>query len=306
MARDNESISPLQASPNSRSASRNLQESGHSSHLNGSPISPLKLETASLLQQNELNRPAHKSRLLTATVVFAWFVSNIGLLLMNKYLLSNYGFKQPVFLTLCHMLACVVLSTAFSATNYVPKKNIQSSKQLMKISVLAVVFSMSVVLGNISLRFIPVSFSQVATSYLVLCVLTFVVVMMPAARHSYLHLPYVMSPVLIMTHQSALPADHSAKHFSILIALQAVGATTPAFTAALSLLIINARESSRTYAALLPVVVGIVIATGAEPSFNLAGFAAAVTATAARAFKSVLQVSCLLCPSQMTETCLTL
>lgn len=76
------------------------------------------------------------------------------------------------------------------------------------------------------------------------------------------------------------------------IAMQAVGATTPAFTAALSFLMVNARESERTYAALLPVVIGIVIATGAEPSFNLAGFAAAVTATAARAFKSVLQVSC--------------
>ena len=77
--------------------------------------------------------------------------------------------------------------------------------------------------------------------------------------------------------------------------MQAVGATTPAFTAALSFLMMNARESTRTYAALLPVVIGIVIATGAEPSFNLAGFAAAVTATAARAFKSVLQVSHPLC-----------
>ena len=184
MARDNESTSPLQASPNSRSTSKNLLESGHSSHSIGSPvspISPLNLETASLLQQNELTRPAHKSRLLTATVVFAWFVSNIGLLLMNKYLLSNYGFKQPVFLTLCHMLACVVLSTAFSATNYVPKKSIQSSKQLMKISVLAVVFSMSVVLGNISLKFIPVSFSQVQLSYTIFCVLTFIVVKGPIA-----------------------------------------------------------------------------------------------------------------------------
>lgn len=80
-------------------------------------------------------------------------------------------------------------------------------------------------------------------------------------------------------------------HRHTCIAVQAVGATTPAFTAALSLLMINARESNRTYAALLPVVIGIVIATGAEPSFNLAGFGAAVTATAARAFKSVLQVS---------------
>ena len=161
MARDPESVSPHQPSPSSRSTSRSVLESGHNSQSVGSPVSPLKLETASLLQQTELTRPAHKSRLLTAIVVFAWFVSNIALLLMNKYLLSNYGFKQPVFLTLCHMLACVVLSTAFSTTSYVPRKSIQSSKQLMKISVLAVVFAMSVVLGNISLRFIPVSFSQV-------------------------------------------------------------------------------------------------------------------------------------------------
>lgn len=91
----------------------------------------------------------------------AWFCSNIGLLLMNKFLLSNYGFKQPVFLTVCHMFACVVLSSAFSTTTYVPKKSIQSGRQLVKIAVLATVFALSVVLGNISLKFIPVSFSQV-------------------------------------------------------------------------------------------------------------------------------------------------
>ena len=72
--------------------------------------------------------------------------------------------------------------------------------------------------------------------------------------------------------------------------MQAIGATTPAFTAALSLAILGTKESARTYLALLPVVVGIVIATGAEPSFNMAGFSAAIVATSARAFKSVLQV----------------
>ena len=69
--------------------------------------------------------------------------------------------------------------------------------------------------------------------------------------------------------------------------VQAVGASTPAFTAGLSLLI-KPRESVCTHAALLPVVAGIVIATGAEPCFHLAGFGAAVAATAARACKSVL------------------
>ncbi len=38
------------------------------------------------------------------------FTSNIGILLLNKHLLGGYGFRFPIFLTLCHMLACVVLS----------------------------------------------------------------------------------------------------------------------------------------------------------------------------------------------------
>ncbi len=116
---------------------------------------------ASLPESSSQPKSVYRAKFMTALVVFAWFCSNIGLLLMNKFLLSNYGFKQPVFLTLCHMLACVILSTAFSSTQYVPKKSIQSSKQLVKVSLLAAVFAMSVVLGNVSLRFIPVSFSQV-------------------------------------------------------------------------------------------------------------------------------------------------
>lgn len=48
-------------------------------------------------------------------------------------------------------------------------------------------------------------------------------------------------------------------------------------------------ESRGVYLSLIPVVVGIVIASGAEPMFNIIGFAAALCATAGRALKSVLQ-----------------
>ena len=41
------------------------------------------------------------------------FASNIGILLLNKHLLGGYGFRYPVFLTLCHMLACLILSQVF-------------------------------------------------------------------------------------------------------------------------------------------------------------------------------------------------
>ncbi|OVA12932.1 Triose-phosphate transporter domain [Macleaya cordata] len=49
------------------------------------------------------------------------------------------------------------------------------------------------------------------------------------------------------------------------------------------------REAWVTYAALVPVVAGVVIASGGEPSFHLYGFIMCISATAARAFKSVLQ-----------------
>lgn len=70
---------------------------------------------------------------------------------------------------------------------------------------------------------------------------------------------------------------------------QAVGATTPFFTAVFAYLMTFKRESWITYAALVPVVAGVVIASGGEPSFHVYGFIMCLSATAARAFKSVLQ-----------------
>ena len=68
-------------------------------------------------------------------------------------------------------------------------------------------------------------------------------------------------------------------------------ATTPAFVAALALLMLKQRESRGVCLALVPVIAGLVLATGAEPSFDALGFTAAVAATVLRALKTVLQVS---------------
>lgn len=167
--------------------------------------------------------------LTTAFVILIWYGSNIGVLLLNKYLLSIFGFRYPVFLTLCHMLACSCMSYALAASRTVALQPVKSKQQFYKISLLALIFCLTVVLGNVSLNFIPVSFNQ------------------------------------------------------------AIGATTPAFTAVLAYIIMHQRESPIVYFALVPVVVGVVIASGAEPMFNMVGFVAAVTAASARALKSVLQ-----------------
>lgn len=152
------------------------------------------------------------SRWSTIGLVTAWYASNIGVLLLNKYLLSNYGFKYPIFLTMCHMTSCSLLSyVAIVWMRLVPLQAIRSRVQFAKIATLSLVFCTSVVSGNVSLRYLPVSFNQ------------------------------------------------------------AVGATTPFFTAVFAYLMTVKREAWLTYATLVPVVTGVVIASGVK-SFSYTSF----------------------------------
>ncbi|CAI0412227.1 unnamed protein product [Linum tenue] len=199
--------------------------------------------------------------LFTIGLVACWYSSNIGVLLMNKFLLSIYEFKFPIFLTMCHMTACSLFSyISIVWMKVVPLQTIRSRTQFFKISALSMIFCVSVVFGNISLRFLPVSFNQ------------------------------------------------------------AVGATTPFFTAVFAYAMTLKREAWLTYLTLVPVVTGVIIATGVstdfsqfssvrldfswvgsdlclfsvllqqgEPSFHLFGFIMCIAATAARALKSVVQ-----------------
>jgi drug/metabolite transporter (DMT)-like permease len=97
----------------------------------------------------------------TAFLITSWYTTNIGVLLLNKYLLSNYGFKYPIFLTMCHMTACSAFSyVAVVMMKIAPIQLIKSRMQFFKIAALSAIFCFSVVSGNISLRFLPVSFNQ--------------------------------------------------------------------------------------------------------------------------------------------------
>ncbi|KAK9671100.1 hypothetical protein RND81_12G007100 [Saponaria officinalis] len=172
----------------------------------------------------------NKDTIFIASLIILWYSSNIGVLLLNKLLLTSYKFGFPIFLTMCHMIACAFLSyVSIVVVKVVPLQRVKSRAQLMKIASLSIVFCGSVVGGNVSLRYLHVSFNQ------------------------------------------------------------AVGATTPFFTALFAYLITFKREAWVTYACLVPVVAGVIIASGGEPSFHLFGFIMCISATAARAFKSVLQ-----------------
>ncbi|GLJ44974.1 hypothetical protein SUGI_0946700 [Cryptomeria japonica] len=141
---------------------------------------------------------------------------------------GKYG-AFPVSQTLTTVLIIAACFIAISWLEIVPMQFIVSRKQFLKILALSFIFSFSVVCGNTSLRYLPVSFNQ------------------------------------------------------------AIGATTPFFTAIFAFVITCKRESSVVYMALVPVVFGIVIASNSEPLFHLFGFLVCLGSTAARALKSVVQ-----------------
>jgi len=172
-------------------------------------------------------------RVRVVALIAAWFASNIGVLLLNKALLSSYAFGFPVFITALHvrptrrrrtspsgaltarpgapqMAACTILSlVAVRGLRLVPPEPLRSARHMRRVALLSAVFCASVVAGNVSLRFIPVSFNQ------------------------------------------------------------AVSATDPAFTALFSALVLRKREGRATYVALVPIVAGTALASGVRAPLSL-------------------------------------
>lgn len=182
------------------------------------------------IRQHHYSLVSLSPSILTAAIIAAWYFSNIGVLLLNKYLLSFHGFRYPIFLTMLHMLSCAAYSlVAIKWLEIVPFQQIHSRRQFFKILALSIIFCFSVVCGNTSLRYLPVSFNQ------------------------------------------------------------AIGATTPFFTAIFAFVITCKKESAQVYLALLPVVLGIVLASNSEPLFHFFGFLMCIGSTAGRALKSVVQ-----------------
>ncbi|KAK6158073.1 hypothetical protein DH2020_005387 [Rehmannia glutinosa] len=88
--------------------------------------------------------------ILTAAIIASWYFSNIGVLLLNKYLLSFYGYKYPIFLTMLHMLSCAAYSfLAIKWLEIVPFQQIQSRRQFLKILALSIIFASQLALKSV-------------------------------------------------------------------------------------------------------------------------------------------------------------
>lgn len=168
------------------------------------------------------------SPFLSVGSVLLWYGSNIGIVCLNKALISLYGFKFPILLTFLHMLSVMFWSEVMAAAGCLHRQKLHPNQRIA-IGLLSTLFCVSVVSGNLSFKFIPVSFAQ------------------------------------------------------------AIGATTPVFTAFLGILFLSRYESTKTYLTLVPVVLGAVIATLHEPSFSMIGLLCTINAAWTRAARSVIQ-----------------
>lgn len=93
------------------------------------------------------------------------FALNIAIGNLNGWILKHHGFSYPVMLTAIHMLCCWSLSAIALATVFRPDDPRPVSRETVaKVRMLALAFCASVALGNIALRFIFVSFSQMVSA----------------------------------------------------------------------------------------------------------------------------------------------
>jgi len=100
-----------------------------------------------------------------AFAILSWYGTNIFTVVLNKYLFQMINFTFPLTLTAIHMLVCSIGSVfVLRLFKLVPLIPIERQKLISHVVPLAAIFCLNIILGNISLRWIPVSFMQTVKS----------------------------------------------------------------------------------------------------------------------------------------------
>lgn len=103
--------------------------------------------------------------LRVALAITMWWLANGSTVLVNKWLFQHEQFRYPLSLTLFHMIAQSILSrVAVDALGWSRSIRFSAETDTYKVWLLAGVFCLNITLGNIALRWIPVSFFEVVKS----------------------------------------------------------------------------------------------------------------------------------------------
>eukprot|EP00741_Cyanophora_paradoxa_P015836 tig00020904_g15288.t2 len=99
-----------------------------------------------------------------------WYVVNVATVILNKWIFQMIEFSYPLTLTAVHFLCCAGGSTLLiRVLKRMPLVKISSTEISTKLFPFSLIFCANIVLGNISIRWVPVSFMQTVKAAVPAC-----------------------------------------------------------------------------------------------------------------------------------------
>ncbi|KAK8950679.1 GDP-mannose transporter GONST5 [Platanthera zijinensis] len=98
--------------------------------------------------------------------ILQWWAFNVTVIIMNKWIFQNLDFKFPLTVSCIHFICSAI--GAYIAIKFLkikPLIEVNPEDRWKRIFPMSFVFCINIVLGNVSLRYIPVSFMQTIKSF---------------------------------------------------------------------------------------------------------------------------------------------
>lgn len=98
--------------------------------------------------------------------IIQWWGFNVTVIIMNKWIFQKMDFKFPLSVSCIHFICSAIGSfLAIKVLKIKPLINVNPQDRWKRIFPMSFVFCINIVLGNVSLRYIPVSFMQTIKSF---------------------------------------------------------------------------------------------------------------------------------------------
>ncbi|XP_061341951.1 UDP-galactose transporter 1-like [Gastrolobium bilobum] len=98
--------------------------------------------------------------------ILQWWAFNVTVIIMNKWIFQNLDFKFPLSVSCIHFICSAIGGyVVIHVLKLKPLISVDPGDRWRRIFPMSFVFCINIVLGNVSLRYIPVSFMQTIKSF---------------------------------------------------------------------------------------------------------------------------------------------
>ncbi|KAK1287130.1 GDP-mannose transporter GONST5 [Acorus calamus] len=114
----------------------------------------------------EENRLCQWSVIRSVLAILQWWGFNVTVIIMNKWIFQKLDFKFPLTVSCIHFICSAIGAyIAIRILKIKPLIEVDPEDRWRRIFPMSFVFCINIVLGNVSLRYIPVSFMQTIKSF---------------------------------------------------------------------------------------------------------------------------------------------